>query len=320
MSERQFREILDRYLSGTATPAERELLDKFFESYTDSGEEADRPPNAVLSDEMLRRIHDRVAPTRRRGQRLISLWLSMAAMISVFVVAYFFVSRSEEQAGEPQPSRISLLTEETGPTERLVKTLPDGTIVHINNNSRISYPREFGNDREVAVEGEVFFDVVTNGKPFIVTSGHVKTKVSGTSFNVRYDVGHNTEVTLVEGRVRVVSASRDSVVLRPGQQAVASVDQGVITKRAVNVLRYTGWKDKLLLFEQTPLEEAVAEIERWYGVRIDIVNPSIRHCAITAKYHDEPVGNVLSSLQFLLELQIRRVEDKHYEIDGKRCR
>lgn len=320
ISDEQFRELLDRYLNGTASRAERELLDKFFDSYKSAGEDSDLlPSESLLREEILKSVHSRARHKKGGDRRLISLWLPLAAAISVFLIAYFFLDHGTTERHMASASAPALLKETTGSGQRLMRRLPDGTIVHLNSNTTISYPQTFGAVREITLTGEAFFQVVHNGKPFIVRAGNVETRVLGTSFDVEHDEGEDTRITLVEGKVSVISPTGQSLTLEPNQQALIDARSSAISKRNVNVLLYTSWKDDVLFFEQTSLEEAVPEIEKWYGVDIDILNPALRHCVITAKYHDEPLGNVLGSLQFLLNLEIKRRDDGHFVINGTGC-
>lgn len=318
ISEDQFRELLNRYLNGTASPAERELLDNFFDSYKSGEKNSDLPPpDRSLRDKILKNIHSR--GRRKKGKRLISLWLPIAAAISVFAIAYFFLDRApDNRVAIVQQS--ALMTDRSGPGQRLVRHLPDGTTVHLNSGTTISYPKSFGAVREVTLTGEAFFEVVHDGKPFVVHAGNADTHVLGTSFNVKCEQGEDTRITLVEGKVNVIASTGESLTLEPNEQALIDAQSSALSKRSVNVLRYVSWKDNVLFFEQTSLGEAVTEIEKWYGVDIDIANPVVRRCVITAKYDDEPLGNVLGSLQFLLNLKIKRLDNGHYVISGKGCR
>jgi ferric-dicitrate binding protein FerR (iron transport regulator) len=65
-------------------------------------------------------------------------------------------------------------------------TLPDGSVVALNSNSKLVFPKQFkGDTREVTLYGEAFFDVKPNAeKPFIISAGNAQVKVVGTSFNV----------------------------------------------------------------------------------------------------------------------------------------
>lgn len=317
--DENLRKLISRYLEGTASPAEREMLDRFFDSYKPRDQNPEMSPSdKARGDQILKNIHSRFGE-RPRSRRAISLWIPLAAAISIFVMAYFFVDTGKHVPEIVNEGPLVMVTDSTVSGMRMKRELPDGSTVHLNSNSGIVY-REFGSQREVVLKGEAFFEVVSNGKPFVVVTGDVKTHVLGTSFNVKWREGKDAEITLVKGRVKVRAATGDSMTLRPSERAVFSVQSNRMTKQWVNVERYTSWKDNILLFEDALLEDAIREVEQWYAVKIDILNPAIRHCIITAKYQHEPLGNVLNSFQFLLDLKIKRLGEKHFAIDGKGCK
>jgi transmembrane sensor len=318
ISEKRFRELLDRYLANTATPEEKAILDRFFESYQSGLSETEDENNPHLEEEALREIHARIrSKHQKRKNRVIRLWLSLAAALALFVLAFFLTDIRFADTAKPACAADEV---NTILGQRSVTVLPDGSTVHLNSDSKISYCKDFGkNIREVNVSGEAYFEVLKNGKPFIVRTQGMRTEVLGTSFNVKNRGGEKAEVTLVEGSVNVVSAGT-SLLLKPHQQAVIELNSGAISVHEINILPYTSWKDNTLFFERTSLKDAVAILESWYAVRIDILNPALAQCAITAKYQDEPLGNVLGSLQFLLALDIIRLNDGHYTINGKGCK
>ena len=319
ISEERFRELLENFLNGTATREERELLDRFFESYQEKSDgQLFIPEESRLSDEMLRQIYSRVGVRETRKNR--RAWLAIAAAISLFLLAWFAIDRNiftPSSTYFTQP----LVQEKTDRGQKSIILLPDGTTVHLNSNSRISYPPEFsGETREVNISGEAYFDVVATGKPFIVHAGQLRAEVLGTSFNVKNKETSNIEVTLVEGKVNVITPSGKSHIVKPNEQVVVDMEADTIHAAHVKVQQFTSWKDNVLFFEQLTLQEAVSRIEEWYDVKIDIGSPAVMKCLITAKYQDEPLGNVLNSLQFLLDLDVRRVKDAHYLIMGKGCK
>lgn len=65
--------------------------------------------------------------------------------------------------------------------------LSDGTSIHLNAETKLTYPVCFnGKQRIVQMEGEAYFDVAPDKEhPFIVQMPHNSIKVTGTSFNVR---------------------------------------------------------------------------------------------------------------------------------------
>src|SRR5690606_11597317 len=132
------------------------------------------------------------------------------------------------QSGKPTPRKAATqmltLTTPRGGTYKV--TLPDGSGVWLNANSVLRYPARFANtQRVVDIEGEAYFEVVTDEKrPFKVRTAGQEVVVLGTSFNLSaYPEDHSTATTLVEGSIRIVNKSNQTVhMLRPGQQAKLS--------------------------------------------------------------------------------------------------
>lgn len=158
-------------------------------------------------------------------------------------------------------------------------TLYDGSHVWLNAGSELRYPNTFVGDRRVVyLKGEAFFEVAKDAvHPFIVNTASAVINVLGTSFNVNaYDVSCVT--TLVEGHVRMKNGKRDSVELRPGEQAFLT-KYGSIGVREVDVRYSTGWMNNQFAFKETPLREIVDVLGEWYGY--------------TFRFEDPKVGNVL---------------------------
>jgi len=89
--------------------------------------------------------------------------------------------------------------------EVIQRSLPDGSQINLNKNSKLVYPRKFNENRNLRLEGEAFFEVVSDkANPFIVRSGDILVEVVGTSFNVsaRKNVGL-VQVVVETGTVAV---------------------------------------------------------------------------------------------------------------------
>src|SRR5690606_36229691 len=106
-------------------------------------------------------------------------------------------------------------------------SLPDGTKVWLNADSKLYYPRAFsGNTRTVQMEGEAYFEVAKDEqKPFIVQTNRQKVEVLGTHFNVNaYSEEPISAVSLLEGKVKVSLANQAERTLLPGQQSSVKND------------------------------------------------------------------------------------------------
>ena len=175
-------------------------------------------------------------------------------------------------------------------------TLPDGSIVWLNSGSTFSYAAKFGKTRSVTLDGEAFFKVVKDSKPFIVATNHGTVEVKGTSFNVKaYADDNDFETTLVEGTVvfKVKNAGNE-VTLKPGDQ-VSKTDSGYTVKK-VETKYFTSWKEGKLLFNREPFPSFIKKLERWYNVKIEYSDPKLNDLWYTGTIEMESISEVMEMI------------------------
>lgn len=148
-------------------------------------------------------------------------------------------------------------------------SLSDGTQVWLNCESSLTYPVTFnGTERKVELHGEGYFEVARDAKKiFTVVTGAQRVTVLGTYFNVAGYKGENfIKTTLLEGKVKI-DYGLSTVVLKPGEQALSN-EKGIGIKD-VDVTEEVAWKNGLFLFRNAPIESIGAQIQRWYGVKVE---------------------------------------------------
>lgn len=154
--------------------------------------------------------------------------------------------------------------------------LPDGSKVWLNSASTLSYPTAFtGKERKVTLSGEAYFEIAPNKNvPFRVISNGQIVEVLGTHFNINsYDDEDFTKTTLLEGSVRVIlnSSSNDlgkAKMLKPGEQSLTNSSQSGIRIENADTEKAVAWKNGFFKFKNTPIQEIMREIERWYDVEL----------------------------------------------------
>jgi transmembrane sensor len=159
---------------------------------------------------------------------------------------------------------FNTLTTPFGGTYALV--LPDGSRVWLNAASSITYPTSFsGVSRDVQVTGEAYFEVRHRaGQPFRVAVGAVTIEDVGTQFDVNaYSDEPVVATTLLEGAVRI-----GGVVLRPGEQAQASMGGSVRVIPQVNTELVTAWRNGRFQFDHADIYTVMRQVARWYDVRV----------------------------------------------------
>lgn len=153
--------------------------------------------------------------------------------------------------------------------------LADGTKVWINSGSVLEFPSVFEDEyRKIRVDGEIYIEVVKNtDKPFMVKTSQFEVQVFGTRFNVSaYKEDQMQSVVLVSGSVSVKTKSDKEVLLKPDQKLHIEGDISEI--KTVDVYDYISWKDGLLQFKSTSLNQVTIAISRYFDVPV-ICSPKL---------------------------------------------
>lgn len=199
--------------------------------------------------------------------------------------------------------------------------LSDGSKVHLNSGSTLTYPVKFtkGSTRKVILLGEAFFDITHDEKDkFIVNTQELKIQVYGTRFNVsNYPEDENTEVVLAQGSVSLVDSKTDELTreefyLTPGFKGTFNKTNKEIVDEKVNISLYTSWMEGNIVFRNTPFEEIVRKLERAYNVIIINNNKKLAketfNATIETKH--ETIEQVLNYFNKIYQIQYSIVENK----------
>jgi len=186
----------------------------------------------------------------------------------------------ETKASTSAKDKINTLSTANGETYTI--TLPDHTTVYLNAASSISYPASFATltERKVELNGEAYFEVAKDTfHPFIVRTADQEIKVLGTHFNVNsYKDNGNTKTTLLEGSVHIGFSSNKNeagVIIKPGEQAYIKASRIYIDQ--VKAEDAIAWKNGYFRFNNETLEQAMNKIARWYNVKIEYRDQSIKN-------------------------------------------
>lgn len=263
----------------------------------------------IISQETSERA-GRIIHFKRQGYMQ---WTKIAAsflLVLSFVYAYHYFSPASD-------SNIALkkITNLKGQRTRI--KLPDESIVYLNASSTLTFPEVFSDaERTVELTGEAFFEIIKDpAKPFIVKANNIKTVVLGTSFNVRsFEADSAVEVSLVAGKVRVVREhtvpGNQELLLLPGEQLTYHKADSSFEKSNFKVLDATGWKDGVLVFNNTDFAGFIEKLEQWYGVEIEVTGQPSEKWHVNGHFDNESLKEVLVGIQFVYDID--------YTIHGNR--
>jgi transmembrane sensor len=191
---------------------------------------------------------------------------------------------------------------ETGPGELRVVRLADGSRLHLNVDSRAQI--EFSpKQRLIRLRGEAFFDVAHDaGRPFVVEARGVRVRALGTKFDV-HDEGDRLQITLLEGRVQVQRREAPQAwTLAPNQRLVL-LGKGPATPTAVDATRTTSWTTGRLNFHETPLAEAVTEVNRYGKAKIVLEGDALRRRPVTGYFDVGDTDSFVKGVSAVFDLQ-----------------
>lgn len=183
--------------------------------------------------------------------------------------------------------------------------LPDGSVAQLNAGSVLRHARGFAwlpglarERRRVVLEGEAWFEVVSDGRAFEVAAGEAVVRVLGTAFSVRSRAGdaEALQVVVDEGRVAVSAPGSATVELGAGD-AARWTPGGELEAGQASLRHALAWRSGGFAARDAPLGDVLEEAERRFGVSVDVA-PEVGTDERVTVYYGSGVGleRILSDL------------------------
>lgn len=325
-------EALARYLAGESPVEEQEAVQRWLASHSGDaamlaalddalagltlGPDAEKgiDVDAALArvkarrDDGLRVVPGNVrrgAPAPRRFG-----WMPLAAAAAVVLAAGALFWRGQSKPDTPTPTTIAArtLTTPVGGRDSLV--LPDGSHVILGPGSVLTVEADYGrSSRNVSLRGEALFTVVHDeSRPFIVAANGAEIRDVGTAFVVHSD-GGGVRVVVTEGVVELTAGAAPRTQLNVGDAATVSTSGKVVAERGVGAKDDLAWTRGQLVFRDTPLSEVSEDLQRWYGVHLEIQDPALRRRPLSASFEGDSVRGVLNTIALAIGASIERRGD-----------
>ena len=320
MNKEIFLTLLKKQANGKASPEELDQIRQIFDLI--QRREIDWPltpaEELALKDNVKQKIDE-----RKKGNQVsfdpLTIFKWAAVLLIGFSLTYFlFSSGLGSNADQEWVEKV------TSQTQKGTFTLPDGSTVFLNTNSRIRFPINFAEDkREVILEGEGFFNVVKNKKkPFEVVSNGVLTRVLGTSFNINAANEELIEVVVASGKVGVTNDLTKGASLNlidPNQKATINRLNKEIHVEEIDIEEELAWKAEKMSFDFVPFEEVIATIGSMYHIEIEIRGDVGESCTIRSTYSNKSLYSILYGLKNIVDFDWEKVDERKIIINYKSC-
>lgn len=305
--------ILVRYFLKQVSEEEKEAIRQWIESSEDNRRhfirERIRFDASVLVDEAVVGSSSKMASGKRfRLHPALSWSLKIAASVLILFGSFYLydnyridrLAQTFQSVYVPAGNRTNI-------------QLPDGTNVWLNANTTLRYPLAFAKtSREIQLDGEGYFEVAKDNKPFIVKTDKYDVEVLGTTFDVEaYSRKPEFRTKLYEGKVKLYSeADTQTVYLAPGQTAELT-DDGLQVIPTTDINSYR-WKDGLIYIEDKSFYAIMELFEKFYDVQIVINNKGVKELGYRGKLRvSDGVDHALRVLQNDFPFKYKRDEERN---------
>lgn len=331
--DNKYWDLTAKQLEGKATPGEQEELRRWLEADPEHKKQyqaqqelwrltAPGPDPEVDANRAWQKVKAGIQPEQEKKNRVPGLFelLPMAYRVAASVALLFGIFWLSRYLFYPY---YGMEVIETGSSQISIM-LPDSSQVWLNRESKLIYDPDFdGTERLVQLEGEAFFEVRKNPeRPFLIQANNTQTKVLGTSFNLRAYLHEPTvELVVATGKVSFSSINGSSeAIVRAGDAATLERESAAIVQYSNPNENAWSWRSGRLKFEGQDLQSVLRDLERYYGVELQLQNPAIANCRFTGSFDQAELEGVLQVLAATLQLEYRKQDNQTLIISGQGCK
>lgn len=261
------------------------------------------------------RVQYKIGQAKKKSNSPLSrrIWMRVASAAAILFLGLLSGAVLSEFLSEDH-SFSGPLVFETPRGEKSTVTLPDGSQVWLNANSRLVCQLFDSKSRVVELTGEAFFKVARNEEaPFRVRTSECEVEVLGTEFNVMaYENFGKKEITLMSGKINIHLQNNEQFLV-PGETFIIKGNQSWTEKS--NTARAAAWVENRFDFQNVTLHELTKRLENWYDVDIDLTNPGNKNVSFTGTFkNEETIWQVLEVIQVYVPISYQRTDLRKIKI------
>mgnify|MGYP001050588911 CR=1 FL=1 len=185
--------------------------------------------------------------------------------------------------------------------------LADGSEILLNSQSDLRVSQDFGQqDRKVILKGEALFKIAKDkSRPFIIQSGALKTRVVGTSFNIRaYPEMERIKVSVLSGKVMVFESSGGADKLLAKDMVFNhTISYDRRSRKTEFKIEETGpiisWKERKLYIDNASISDIAVQLKQFYNLEVNNLSRVSSADKYTIRFNNESMKSVLQVLTLL---------------------
>lgn len=324
------KSILLRCLSGEASPEEAAMLDDWlsaspahrqeFESLwrlwqkTTDGAGYVRPDMERGWQDLQARVQPAPASVPVRTPVRPVIWKALSAVLAGGVITGMILVKTNRHA--PTYPQVVRHSDQTS----LKDTLPNGTILTLDEQGVFTYPSSgHGNqDTAVLITGKAYIQVPAG--PLAIGVGGLSVHSKGGDFLLIHDsLTGTTDIEVSRGSLEVKSTTGSYIVEKGHSLLYDASAQRFTGKNSIDT-NSVAFATGIFSFTNTPLKELTAVLAKAYKVGIRLDNPAIGDCRMTVQFDNMPIKSVLEIIAATLNIQYSiQQQGKMIYLNGRGC-
>jgi len=320
-------ELIIKYLSNSTSESENKNIEnwisesvenkKYFENFkiiwnkTQNISEFEK----FVVENSLKKVKSKINIDKKLNITKLTPYFAIAASL-IILFGIYFIFKFKQNTNDSNLKNENIIIVQTLKNETKELKLSDGTIIFMNENSKLSYPKIFEkNERKINFEGEAYFQIVHNeSQPFYIYTKNSITKDIGTEFNLRALSSEIQEIiTVSEGIVQYseIEKTDKSVELKIGERGIIDLENNVIEKQINSDLNYLSWKTGILTFDNEQLTNVLNVLSKHYKIKFELKNQNLKDTKLTAKYDNLTIEDIIEILKITLNVNIQNIDNKY---------
>jgi transmembrane sensor len=186
-------------------------------------------------------------------------------------------------------------------------TLTDGSLVELNSDTELAVHYTWRGRSLELVRGEALFSVAPGKlRPFEVWAGGGKLRDIGTRFDVAIGPLAN-RISVLDGAINLsLPATGEQRQTEAGQMMTYNAATILSEPVAADIQTFAVWRNRKLIFRNTPLSEVVRELERYHPVHIRLADSSLNNLTLGGVFDSNDLERFLTTLEAVLPVEVKR--------------
>ena len=298
--------LLQKYLSGTASPEEAAVIDTWIQAsgehkaifdrlwqlwqHTSANTSYATPDTQQEWNKLLQQLPSTVVPRPHSRLRITIAGIIVMAIVITGIIL-LWPGGNNQQVNKMTKQSSGAITRDT---------LFNNIVATLDTYSRIAYTTTASHSISLQ-QGSLFLQASADtAVSYRIDAGGVSIQPGKSSLYIAYD--STTAITTIQVATGSVTVHDEetTLVLQEGE-AIDRYNRPDTfgAKYPANVNRYS-YATRVFLFNDTPLKDAVHYLEKAYGLSIQFKTPAIGNCLITTRFDDKRIEYIMDIMSATL--------------------